>query len=74
MKVERYSIKAEETYTVFEFISEGPKEQSENLFNFKKQMKIIFIILLLGIKLMRRYNLTTLQFLTMLTVKRYWQQ
>jgi len=36
MKVDKYSIKAEETYTVFEFISEGPKGAIRKLIQFQE--------------------------------------
>lgn len=36
MKVEKYSIKAEETYTVFEFISEGLKGAIRKLIQFQE--------------------------------------
>ena len=36
MKVDKYSIKAESNYTVFEFVSEGPKGSIRKLIQFQK--------------------------------------
>jgi hypothetical protein len=71
MNVEKYHLKSEETLTVFEFISEGPKGAIRKLIHFQPTSQQGIYNLPLVTKIQKQVTLMTLQFPTMVTWKKY---
>lgn len=74
MKIEKYPLEAENSLTVFEFVSEGPNGKIRKLVQFQETSypdvyNLAFVIRIYPLK-----KLTIWPFLTMEIEKRYWQQ